>query len=343
VAVVVALTVIAVGPLARSSGSESDGDERGAPALATVERGRLASQESETGTLGYAARPDGSPYSVVNQASGPFTALPSVGDVIRCGGPPYRVADEPVVLLCGRTPAYRPLTDGLDGPDARQLERNLDDLGHDGIEELQEALGVEETGTLALGSVVFAPGPLRMAEVAATTGAPARPGAPLGRATSTRRRVEVELGASQAAAVEAGDRAQVTLPDNRTTPGVVTAVGSVAGGASEEDDQASAGAGAPSATIPVSIRLRRPRDVRELEQAPVGVQITTDGVRDALSVPVTALLALARGGYAVEVVGPGGSRELVPVELGLFDQAAGVVQVSGEALTAGREVVVPAT
>jgi hypothetical protein len=120
----------------------------------------------------------------------------------------------------------------------------------------------------------------------------------------------------------------VTLPDNRTTPGVVTRVGTVA--AAEGED-------AP-ATIPVTVRLRKPRDVRGLDEAPVQVQITIAGVEDALSVPVTALVALAGGGYAVETE----ARDLVRVELGLFDHAAGKVQVSGRGLSEGQQVVVPA-
>jgi hypothetical protein len=59
-------------------------------------------------------------------------------------------------------------------------------------------------------------------------------------------------------------------------------------------------------------------------------------------VPVDALIATTSGGYAVEVTGPGGTRRLVPVSLGLFDDAAGTVQVSGTGLAAGLEVVVPA-
>jgi hypothetical protein len=61
-----------------------------------------------------------------------------------------------------------------------------------------------------------------------------------------------------------------------------------------------------------------------------------------LVVPVDALLALASGGYAVEVVGPGGARHLVAVTPGLFDDADGLVQVDGE-LRDGQRVVVPAS
>jgi multidrug efflux pump subunit AcrA (membrane-fusion protein) len=60
-------------------------------------------------------------------------------------------------------------------------------------------------------------------------------------------------------------------------------------------------------------------------------------------VPVTALLAQPGGSYAVEVVDPGGTRHPVAVSLGLFDDADGLVQVTGPQLGAGQEVVVPAT
>jgi hypothetical protein len=70
------------------------------------------------------------------------------------------------------------------------------------------------------------------------------------------------------------------------------------------------------------------------------VDITTKGVDDALSVPVTALVGRSGGGFAVEVVRDGDRRELVGVELGLFDTADGRVQVEGE-LAAGDQVVVP--
>ena len=61
----------------------------------------------------------------------------------------------------------------------------------------------------------------------------------------------------------------------------------------------------------------------------------------SLTVPVDALLALENGGYAVEEIGPDGVHHLVGVTLGLFDDAAGRVQVSGSGLAAGQRVVVP--
>jgi multidrug efflux pump subunit AcrA (membrane-fusion protein) len=73
------------------------------------------------------------------------------------------------------------------------------------------------------------------------------------------------------------------------------------------------------------------------------VAITTKGLENALSVPVTAIVGRSGGGFAVEVVHAGGRRELVPVKLGLFDTAGGRVQVVEGNLRAGDHVVVPAS
>jgi hypothetical protein len=355
---VAVVAVVAIGACGGSGGTQDEADE-GAPALARVEQGRLASRVSDTGTLGYAAQPDGTPYSVVNQASGAYTQLPSAGDEIACGESLYRVDNDPVPLLCGRTPLYRPLHEGVSGPDARDLNRNLVELGYakrsdlrgtqnefaattaDALAELQDDLGLDESGSLEPGDAVFLPGPLRITRVSATLGTTAQAGSPVAQATSTERRVEVALDPTEAGTVAVGDRARVVLPDNSTTAGKVTRIGTVAGGGS---GSATGGESeSTSSTIPVYVKLERANDASAIDEAPVRVEITTDRIKDALSVPVTALLARAGGGYAVETVGDDGQRELVSVELGAFDHANGLVQVTGSGLAAGDQVVVPAT
>jgi hypothetical protein len=96
----------------------------------------------------------------------------------------------------------------------------------------------------------------------------------------------------------------------------------------------------------VVVSLTTPKAAGTLNQVPVEVTITTGSVSNVLIVPVDALLAQpgkgngeAGGGYAVEVTGPGG-HHLVKVTPGLFDDAAGTVQVTGN-LTLGQRVVVP--
>ena len=120
----------------------------------------------------------------------------------------------------------------------------------------------------------------------------------------------------------------VALPDGSVTPGVIWSVGKVASGH------------ASSAKITVLVRLRHPGAAGHLDQAPVTVTITTGQVKNALAVPAAALVARP-GGYAVEVVGPEGRHRLVKVTPGLFDDAAGLVQVTGPGLSAGQRVVVP--
>jgi multidrug efflux pump subunit AcrA (membrane-fusion protein) len=110
---------------------------------------------------------------------------------------------------------------------------------------------------------------------------------------------------------------------------VVSSVGTVASGSGS------------SATITMQVSLTDPKAAGGLDQAPVQVAITTGSVTNVLVVPVDALLARANGGYAVEVTGAGG-HHLVPVTPGLFDDAAGLVQVTGAGLAAGQHVVVPA-
>ncbi len=358
-----AVTLVAAAAIATAAaggGGSDDGVARAAAATgstATVASGRLSSQVYANGTLGYAARPDGTPYAIVNQREGAYTSLPEVPHVAHCGEGLYRVDDVPVLLLCGDVPAWRSLHEGVEGPDVRQLNRNLVALGYATADELdpdstvfsaatsyalgklQQARGLDRTGSLKLGDAVFLPGPLRIVKVIATLGTRAGAGTPIARATSTRRRVDVDLKTAQASSVTVGDAAAITLPDNRTTTGVVSRVGTVA----STGAAASGGSDSSGATIPVAIVLDRPRAVGRLDQAPVGVQITTGHVRDALSVPVTALVARAGGRYAVETVAGDGRRELVPVRLGMFDPADGQVQVESRGLSAGQRVVVPST
>jgi hypothetical protein len=160
--------------------------------------------------------------------------------------------------------------------------------------------------------------------------------------SSTRHDVSIQLDASQQSQVKVGDRVLVTLPGNSSTPGVVSSVGRVA--ATPASSQSSGGSVAPSTpTIEVDVRLLHPAAAGTLDRAPVDVLITTAGVRNALVVPVTALVALAGGGYALEEVTGNGAHQLLPVSPGLFDDQEGLVQVSGGGLAAGERVVVPAS
>jgi hypothetical protein len=315
---------------------------------ATIAQRTLSAQTNVSATLGYAGS-----YSVVNQAAGSFSQLPTVGEVIEPGEVLYAVGGQPVVLLTGSTPAYRTLVAGISGPDAAELNNALVTLGYAAatlqgspvfsaataaaVMKLQAHLGLAQTGVLTADHVIFLSSAARITAVSATLGATAQPGAAVATATSTTRRVVVALDATQQASVKVGDQVTITLPDTSTTPGVVSTVGTVAtapsGGGG--DGQAS------TPTIEVDVTPTDPAATGALDQAPVLVAITTASVTDALVVPVAALLALAGGGYAVELIAADGTHQLVGVTLGLFDDADGLVQVSGSAVHAGSRVVVP--
>ena len=128
--------------------------------------------------------------------------------------------------------------------------------------------------------------------------------------------------------------------------GLVTSVSTIAATSSPDSPAgSSAGSSADSGGSPAAtaeVAPARPRALDRLGQAQVEVTITTGTVDSALVVPVDALLAQASGGYAVELTGGAQGRHLVAVSLGLFDDAAGLVQVTGPGLAAGQHVVVPA-
>jgi hypothetical protein len=166
-------------------------------------------------------------------------------------------------------------------------------------------------------------------------------------ATSTSPVVRVAVDASDQGEVAIGNRVTITLPNNKTTPGVVSAIGrvatrpSAAGAGSSPPGGGSSGSSA--ATITVTVSPSHPSAVAQWDKASVQVGITTARVPHALAVPVTALLADVGGGYDVEVVDSAGASHLVRVSLGLFDDAAGLVQVTGAGLAAGQRVVVAST
>jgi peptidoglycan hydrolase-like protein with peptidoglycan-binding domain len=310
-----------------------------------VTRRSLTSQINLSATLG-----DSGSYTMTNQGTGTITWLPAVGHVVRRGKIAYGLGGAPVVLLYGNVPSYRTLSEGMSGPDVRELNQNLIALGYAtradllplrdfsantayALEQYQTALGITSpTGSLALGQAVFLPTAAKITawETSVVPGAAAAPGEALMTATSDTPVATISLDPSQEGEVKLGDHVGITLPDRSSTPGVITDVGKVA---------STNAAGVTS--VPVTVSLTHPRAAGGLSQAPVTVQVTTGTVHNVLVVPVNALEAHAGGGYSVEVAGPHG-HYLVPVRVGVFDDAAGLVQVSGSGLAAGQRVVVPA-
>jgi hypothetical protein len=198
--------------------------------------------------------------------------------------------------------------------------------------------------------VVFLPGPIRVATVTATAGAPVPAGTAILTASPTRPLVTVALDAAMQQLVRRGDRVEVVLPDGKTTQGTVATVSRVAtqpstgsgqnGG--QNQGEGGSGNGSGQATVQVTIRLANPKAAANLDQAPVQVAITTQAAQGVLAVPINALLAQPGGGYAVQVLDGSTSRR-VAVRTGLFDETAGLVEVHGAGLAEGAKVQVPAS
>jgi hypothetical protein len=209
-----------------------------------------------------------------------------------------------------------------------------------------------------LGQITYAPGPLRVTNINVGLGSAPQPGAAVLTATTPIPVVTAQLPVTQEYLVRPGDHVTVLMPDGvTTTPGIVTYVSSVATagggaqgggapgpGASPAPPGGGGGSGSSQDTVAMSVRLVHPALAGNLDQAPVTVNIVAAQARNVLAVPVSALVALAGGGYAVEVVHGSGShatRQLVAVRIGMF--SATLVQVSGAGIIAGQEVEVPSS
>ena len=290
---------------------------------------------------------------------------------MRRGQPLFAVDGQPVTLLYGSLPAWRPFAPGMTaGPDVRQLQRNLAALGFDpgpadGVFGWSTQLAVRAVAAgqrhdrhrddPARRGRVPAGAAARHHDAADQLGAPVTPGASVVSGTSLTPGVQVSLPVG-GPAVRRGDQVTVTMPDGTTTvPGTVTAVGTCRHRARRvrrrrqrhsRAARAAIARAAARAAIPAAASLppspsrspSGPPIPAGLDQAPVQVSITQQRADGVLAVPVTALLARTGGGYAVQAAGPHG--RVIPVTTGLFDDTTGLVAVTGAGLTAGLAVAV---
>ncbi|MES9541669.1 peptidoglycan-binding protein [Actinomadura sp. NPDC000600] len=331
--------VVAVGGAAVWSrdGSEAQGAQ--APlATAVVSRGDLVDTEKVDGKLTYDGVRD-----VWTGASGVVTWVPAEGATVGRGETLLSVAGKPVTLMYGGRPMYRTLRSGSSGKDVRQLEENLRALGYGGltvdeeftgateaaVEEWQDDRGLNETGTVDPGQVVFLSGAVRVREVKAPEGKRAVQGQPVLTVAGTKRVVHVDLDADKQDLAKKGAGVTVELPGGATVKGKISKVGGVAETTGSGQDQ--------KTTVGVDISLGNAKTGR-LDEAPVSVELESERREGVLSVPVEALLALREGGFGVEVAD--GSRRLLPVKVGAF--GGGRVEVSGSGLREGMKVGVPA-
>ncbi|MFD9700868.1 peptidoglycan-binding protein [Lentzea sp. NPDC059081] len=338
----VAVVVLAAGTGAGIAvvGSRDDGESAAQTfdgATEEVVKGNLESSTSTSGKLRFAdAR------TIQSSRSGVVTELPTPGSVVKLGGKLHAVDNVPVFLLRGTVPAWRDFQSGMDrGPDVRQLEESLRDLGHftqtpddqfswytlDAVQRWQKAAGLPVTGRLPLGSVLFAAGDVRIGTVKAKVGDLAAPGVELFATTATTRIVDADLKLAQQKLGVVGAKVGLLLPGGVRTAGTIASVGTPAEKPGEQKET----------VIPVVVTLDDPAAAESLQEASVTVSVPSARRENVVSVPVGALLALTPGQFGVEVVDAGGATRKVPVTTGLF--AGGRVEVTG--VEAGQRVVVP--
>jgi len=236
--------------------------------------------------------------------------------------------------------------EAANGPDIQQLEQALLALGYDAggaliadgqmdsatiqaVLAFQDATGLEQDGIINLGDVVFLPGSARVTDALRTVGNSVSVGSEVLLASLSDKVVQMPLPANFQDMVAVGDPVIVELPDGSEVPGTVT----------YRSKTATPGQNG-SATFEVRITLDDPTLAQNLDWAPVDVHVVAHSVEGVMAVPVSALVALLEGGYAVEIDAGHGQTEYVGVEVGFFG-SNNMIQISSAELQPGDMVVVP--
>lgn len=306
---------------------------------AVVVRTDLIERETFEGTLRYAE-----PRVVIAQLAGTVTGLAGTGTIVGQGDQLLEVDGAPVIVLIGERPMWRPLVEGVDdGTDVEQLERNLAELGYadadftadqefdeqtaDMVAAWRADLGLSDEGIVELGRIVYLEEPARVSGRPAAIGTVVGPGTPLIELSAPTREVELMLPVDRQDLVAVGDVVTVTLPDDSAVAGTIAEIGTTV-----------VAAPGPSGarSVPVTITFDDEPDLA-IDEAPVDVELETDRAAGVLAVPVHALLALADGGYGLQVMRDG-QASLIGVEIGAF--VDGLVEVTGN-VAEGEIVLVP--
>jgi hypothetical protein len=366
---IVGIVGLVVGGGVASAGFAIAAADTGGVAALTVDLTSVAVEKRDVtlytdfaGTLGY-----GSTISVSSPASGVVTSVPEAGTDLARGSVLFEVDSEPVVLLYGDLPIWRSLSSSAaNGPDILQLETNLAALGYTASGNMTVdddftyytgvALKAWETDagfsspntTFDSSEAVYLPGVVRV-DSAATRGTVATGGtsvlsvAVLDDVTDTvegdhgvtsasapTQRVSLQVATSDQSLFSEAMAVEVELADSTTVAGTVSSVGQTVKRVSN----------GPNSELYVDVTVAVTDESGSgLVEGPVTVHVPNETVDAALMVPVRALVALAEGGYAVEVQAADGTTSYVGVTTGVFSD--GWVQVTGD-VAEGELVLVPA-
>jgi peptidoglycan hydrolase-like protein with peptidoglycan-binding domain len=234
------------------------------------------------------------------------------------------------------------------GIDIQQLEDALIDLGFDAdgslvadgtytletyqaVLDFQLATGLETDGILDLGEIIFLPSAVRVTDQLTTQGSFVGPDTPILGISLSEKVVYMALPADDQGILSVGDAVTVEMPDNTQVSATVVFVSQTAITGQNEWDPA---------WFEVRIALDDPSVAAGLDEAPVDVIIISDSVSDVRAIPVSALVALLEGGYAVEVDTGNGQVQLIAIEVGFFG-SDNLIEIISGALEPGDQVVVP--
>ena len=270
------------------------------------------------------------------------------------------------LLMFGDIPAWRDMKEGIvPGEDINQLKLNLIALGYGTIETLgpdwnfnkntsaaimkfQADLNIISSGEIVLGEIIFAPGTslVKSSSTLQTVGGKMNAGMELffltpvekvstqigsdgaiNLSSESLQIVEIQVDVADRNLTNEGSKVEIELPDESIVIGTVRQVGNLAVVPQEGDP-----------FLQVLIGVEGSTEYFEWTGAAVTINVTKELAKGVLASPVTGLLALLSGGYALEVVTATGTI-LVPVETGIY--ADGWVEINGSGLQPGTEIVVP--
>ena len=267
-----------------------------------------------------------------------ITSIISPNAAIQQGDVLYTVDGAPVVALDGTLPAWRTLsTSSTDGADVAQLEAALVALGYDPalkvtvdnhfdsatrkmVKAWQQGLGVEVTGTVKLGSVVFLPTSTTVSTVARAVGDTVGDGDTVLTLSASTQQVLVD--------VPAGDEAKVV-------PGLTVGIGNVQGTVSRLRSADRNGTVVVEAVITPATAIEN-----ATTGTAVKVTLTLQDDAGVLIAPAEALVSRLDGTYAVQTKTADGTTKWLTVEL--LGVSGGNVAIRGPEVSEGTVVLLPA-
>ena len=273
------------------------------------------------------------------------------------------------ILMFGHVPAWRDFSSGMSpGIDIEQLKTNLIALGYgldndfkidqnydartiSIVKELQEDLGLTKTGRLGFGDVVFLPG-VSLVEYSSTfptLGSHINAGVSLmslvpildvstsidtesqvSEISKSLQKIETSIDVADKDLIDIGFPVKIELPDESIISGKITEIGRTAVMPSGNQNT--------DPYLEVSVQVDDNLSLPEWTGANVVVSITRELADNVLAAPVTSLMALLGGGYALEIYEDIGT-QLIPVSVGVYSD--GWIEIKDTQLSAGTKVVIP--